>query len=640
MVDHLDERVECEWLIGELTQLRNAMLANAAEWEHHHQLLYPSYCESAANLLHYLTLRRRNLRDLQVRLSRLGLSSLGRCESQVLANVDAVLTTLRLRLADSSRPYNTSRDGSSILAEHTKNLLGPRPKLRSARILVTMPAEAADDPQLVHRLLAAGMDCARINCAHDTPSVWQRIIKNLRSAEASLHRSCQVIMDLGGPKLRTGPLPPGPAVLKVRPQRDAMGRVIRPARVTLLSDDGTADADRPPLGDWIPVDPDWQQQLAVGDQVALRDARGRSRRMTIVDRYDRGWIAESQQTIYFTPGTVLQTVRCARPDDNLALNTCPPTAAGRVGRLPATVSRLRLRVGDDLHLTRALSDACSAVLDSQGAIVTPASIGCTLPSIFADVQVGESIWFDDGKLGGLIVAVSPDLIKVRITSAGPKGSWLAADKGINLPETKLRLPALTSKDRKDLEFVARHADAVALSFVQDAQDVYELEQQLAQLDAEHVGIVLKIETRRAVQCLPDLLLASMSSPCDGVMIARGDLAIECGYERLAEVQEEILCVCEAAHIPVIWATQVLEKLTKEGLPTRAEISDVAMATRSECVMLNKGPHLVEAVRILDGILQRLEPYHRKKRSLLCELGLVGRNEWRAPDSNNGATTDA
>jgi len=79
------------------------------------------------------------------------------------------------------------------------------------------------------------------------------------------------------------------------------------------------------------------------------------------------------------------------------------------------------------------------------------------------------------------------------------------------------------------------------------------------------------------------------------MIARGDLLVEIGYERLAEVQEEILWLCEAAHVPVIWATQVLEGLAQKGLPSRAEITDAAMGVRAECVMLNKGPHIIEAV---------------------------------------------
>src|SRR5262249_50737008 len=107
-----------------------------------------------------------------------------------------------------------------------------------------------------------------------------------------------------------------------------------------------------------------------------------------------------------------------------------------------------------------------------------------------------------------------------------------------------------------------------------------------------------------------------------VMIARGDLAVECGFERLAEVQEEILWVCEAAHAPVIWATQVLETLAREGTPSRAEITDAAMAHRAEGFMLNKGPHVVKAVQVLDDILQRMEAHQTKKRAMLRELRLA------------------
>jgi pyruvate kinase len=105
------------------------------------------------------------------------------------------------------------------------------------------------------------------------------------------------------------------------------------------------------------------------------------------------------------------------------------------------------------------------------------------------------------------------------------------------------------------------------------------------------------------------------------MIARGDLAIECGYERMAEVQEEILWICEAAHMPVIWATQVLESLAKTGQPSRAEISDAAMGGRAECVMLNKGPHIVAAVAALDDILHRMQDHQAKKSSRLRLLHL-------------------
>jgi pyruvate kinase len=142
------------------------------------------------------------------------------------------------------------------------------------------------------------------------------------------------------------------------------------------------------------------------------------------------------------------------------------------------------------------------------------------------------------------------------------------------------------------------------------------------LGGRQPAIVLKIETRLGFENLPDMLLTAMRSPSCGVMIARGDLAVECGFERLAEVQEEILWICEAAHVPVIWATQVLETLAQEGMPSRAEITDAAMGRRAECVMLNKGPYVVSAVRVLDDILRRMQAHQAKKRAKLRKLRLA------------------
>jgi len=188
-----------------------------------------------------------------------------------------------------------------------------------------------------------------------------------------------------------------------------------------------------------------------------------------------------------------------------------------------------------------------------------------------------------------------------------------------LPDSALDLPALTEKDRADLAVVARCADLVGLSFAQRAADVRALRQRLTELNAARVGILLKIETQRGFENLPQLLFAAMGGRAAGVMIARGDLAVECGYERLAEVQEEILWAAEAAHLPVVWATQVLETLAKTGRPSRAEITDAAMGVRAECVMLNKGPHILDAMRTLDDILRRMQSHQAKKRTLLRAL---------------------
>ena len=137
-----------------------------------------------------------------------------------------------------------------------------------------------------------------------------------------------------------------------------------------------------------------------------------------------------------------------------------------------------------------------------------------------------------------------------------------------------------------------------------------------------MGIILKIESRQGFDQLPFTLLTALRHHPVGIMVARGDLAVEIGFERLAEVQEEILWLSEAAHIPVIWATQVLETLAKTGMPSRAEVTDAAMGVCAECVMLNKGEHIVEAVRFLDHVLHRMQAHHLKKRSMLRRLAVA------------------
>jgi pyruvate kinase len=275
-------------------------------------------------------------------------------------------------------------------------------------------------------------------------------------------------------------------------------------------------------------------------------------------------------------------------------------------------------------VNRSLEPGRPAIHDARGRSLTPAIIGCTLPEVFEEVRSGEAIWFDDGKIGGVVENIEPERVTVKITRARAGGEKLRGDKGINLPDSNLRLSSLTASDIENLKFVVRHADVVSLSFANSAADVELLQQHLKRLGGERLGVILKIETRRGFDNLPEMLFAALRSARCGVMIARGDLAVECGFERMAEVQEEILWMCEAAHVPVIWATQVLENLAKDGFPSRAEITDAAMSERAECVMLNKGAHISEAVAVLDDILQRMEAHVTKKRSMLRELNVANR----------------
>ena len=210
---------------------------------------------------------------------------------------------------------------------------------------------------------------------------------------------------------------------------------------------------------------------------------------------------------------------------------------------------------------------------------------------------------------------------VEITRAKDGGAKLRSDKGINLPDSTLDLPCLTKQDHSDLIFARKNADLIGLSFVRQASDVEELVALLGK-SRRIPGVVLKIETPNAFTNLPEILMAALGPVPMGVMVARGDLAVEVGFARLAEVQEEILWLCEAAHLPVIWGTQVLETLAKKGMATRAEVTDAAMSVRAECVMLNKGPHIVEAVEFLDDVLVRMQGHQSKKRTLLRRLAVT------------------
>jgi pyruvate kinase len=323
-------------------------------------------------------------------------------------------------------------------------------------------------------------------------------------------------------------------------------------------------------------------------------------------------LAEAKKTIYLVPGIVFHL----KPKKT---NAKISSAVG--GNLPRREGYLLLQPNDLLLLTRHQRPGHSAILDENNTLLKPATIGCTLPAVLNDVQTGEPIWFDDGKIGGKIERKTAEGVWVRILQTPPGGHRLRAEKGINLPESHLRLGALSEEDLRNLEFIVQHADAVSLSFANRPEDVEGLLEHIREMGKGAPGIILKIETRQGFDNLPALLLAAMQSPLCGVMIARGDLAIEAGFGRLAEVQEQILWFCEAAHMPVIWATQVLEGLAKSGLPSRAEITDAAMGERAECIMLNKGEHIVAATHALVDILHRMQDHQTKKRSLLRRLSL-------------------
>lgn len=604
-------------LLERMQTLRAAVIAAgsafAKSWRPY--LRKREYYPSAANLAAYIGLRRHDLRSLQGYLATLGLSSLGRCEGHVMATLDAVINALkqmsgkrvlRRRVANVARAM--ARD-EVLLRHHTNRLFGPPPANRWTRFMVTLPTEAATDEGFVRELVKHGMDCARINCAHDDPAAWRAMVRNVRRAERETGRTCRILMDLGGPKLRTGPVETGPPLLRIRVKCDARGVPAQPARLLL---DASGRPGRPAANGKagsptarLTVERAWLNRLQKGDTIRFIDLRKRERRLAVEKRLSNAaCVASTARGAWIGADTVLEHVpRRGRR---------PAGATSTVGGIAAQPLEIRLEQDDLLLLTRAQTPGEPKRGDGRGKTVAPAHISCSEPRIFSALKVGHHVWIDDGKIQTVVEVLDEHGAWLRVTHARPGGDRVGPGKGLNFPDSELPLPALEESDLADLDFAARRADIIGFSFVRTAGDMDALIQALASRGRHNLGIIAKIETRAAVKNLPEIIIRGAGSHPFGVMVARGDLAVEIGYERLAEIQEEILWLCEAAHVPVIWATQVLEGMVKRGRPSRAEISDAAMAGRAECVMLNKGPYVCEALSVLDSVVTRMRHHQRKK----------------------------
>ena len=593
----------------ELKELRQKLLEVRTEADRNH----PRY-QSLLNLKQYLLLRSKDHTALQEKLFMLSLSSLGRSYAHVAASIDTLYDQLSTSMGKAAIPESEAekfhhlgiQEAIAAASKNSKALFGGRASSKLSRqstaVMVTLPSHAPDNNgALIRELAGAGVNVFRINTAHDTPETWKAMADIIAAinADREAGEKLKIFVDLAGPKIRTG-------TIRRLSLPIAVGSNKREKKLLLLPEGATTRPER--------TDPVTLEKLPA--QIVVRkaffDDLEPNQRLKIVDVNGK----KAAITVTEINGTQARCLIDKKVFINESCTLGRKKEESPVLNLDTQIDPIRLFANDRLVITEKDLLGRSAERDAEGTVTQPALIGCTFRGMIDHIKEGDHVFIDDGKIGLKVVEKNHESVTCKVTHAKASGTVLKEEKGINFPDTYIKTPALTDTDRDNALAVLGFADMLGLSFCQSAKDVGDLQQLLEENGRSDIGIVAKIETKKAVSHMPEILEQLLVSEKSGVMIARGDLAIEAGFQHMAYIQEALLDICDAAHMPVIWATQVLESQMKSNLPSRAEVTDAAMSGRAECVMLNKGTFAVDTIETLTCILDDMHSLFKKNRQLL------------------------
>lgn len=264
----------------------------------------------------------------------------------------------------------------------------------------------------------------------------------------------------------------------------------------------------------------------------------------------------------------------------------------------------KIRLGEVRDNMEVLETGREVEITNKECVSTFKKLYVSYKSLPKEVQIGDAILIDDGKIELRVLSTNR---RNKIIAKVINGGKISSNKGVNLPDTKTTVPALTEKDKKDLKFaIANGANWIALSFVRSPQDVIDLKEIIGKKNS-YMKVMAKIEKPEALTCIDEIIKVS-----DGIMIARGDLAVEVPQERMPIIQKGIIAKCIRFAKPVVVATQMMESMIENPNPTRAEITDVANAVidGADAVMLSgetsTGKHPMKVIEIMEKILTTTE----------------------------------
>lgn len=467
------------------------------------------YRLSAINLVRYITLRNLDLRIVHDHLSELGISSLRSCEGYVMQNVISALKLVKLLKGEHwKQKINVETIGykasKKLLARNTKRLLNLKKNGRLTKIIVTLPLEAAQKPDVIRDLLSSGMEIARIDIRIGDHKVWAQMITSIKSISKEMNKKCRIYMDIFGEQHRVG-------------------------------------------------------------KFNIKSGKGKNKKS------------------------------------------------------------IKIKKGEHLIISNNTENSILNKRGANGTQITTPKISIEPPRLMKEISIGDTVLFDDGRIKCRVLKKDATELEMIVTSDSSNGLKLREYCNIHLPDTNIERLPISKKDFANLPFMMEHTDIIGYSSFEKVSDISNLHKAVTAFNRQDIGIIYKVKNHKSFDNLPMLLLEAMKHSTIGIQIERNSLAIDIGAERIAEVQDQIMWICEAAHIPVIWSSQVLEKMIKTGKAPKAEITDAAKSARAEAVMLNNGPHTKEAVALLSDILNKMEQHTSKKKNVLRALKVSKKN---------------
>lgn len=565
--------------------------------------------QSLQNLKAYIKLRSMDIRELQNELTNIGLSSLGRAQSCVInsINQDIFILSRLLNKEYKETPNDKNalnfEDAKKIMLKNT-DIFGSHEEFFKTRVMVTLPSEAGESTELIRDLVKNGASVLRINTAHDNASVWNKMASFIKEENKKQDKDTKIYVDLAGPKNRTQ------KIEKVfKPFRIGSWRNPKTVELLPLKQEGalTTKGLKDELGNrksTLVVSDEFFEACLDAKEIIFDDLE-RERTQTYQLTVNNGRVfVEADKKI-----TIFENTTCEIEDEKGHHNII-----SKLYNYELLPQLIRVFKNQKIIITHKniLGQANFKYQDT----VYSGIVGCTNKDIFPYVKTGDEIYIDDGKIGCKVVDTNELGLICEVFLAKESGTILKEEKGINFPSTDLQIDAVTDTDKENFEHIAEFADIIGLSFAQTKEDIQTLQNMLKAKGKTTTAIAPKIETKTALRNLPQILETLIKWENHALMIARGDLAIEVGFDNLPYIQEEILSICEAAHVPVIYATQILEGKMKNNLPSRAEVIDAAIAQRADCVMLNKGPYVTSTVVIIKNILRQMHSLFQKNRQLL------------------------